>query len=58
MDGWMTCDCTSLSTVFQSYRDDVRMIMEGCMHWNMYTVEKISPQVGLEAATARSVASN
>ena len=22
MDGWMTCDFTSFSTVFQSYQDD------------------------------------
>ena len=28
MDGWMTCDFTSFSTVFQSLQDDVRMIME------------------------------
>ena len=27
VDGWMTC----LSTVFQSYLDDGRMIMKGCM---------------------------
>ena len=25
MDGWMTCE---------SYRDEGRMIMEGCAHWN------------------------
>ena len=23
-----------LATVFQSYQDDGRMIMEGCMQWN------------------------
>ena len=33
-DGWMTCDFTSFSTVFQSYQDDVRMIMKGCVQWN------------------------
>ena len=34
MDGWMTCDFTSFLTVFQSYQDDVRMIMIGCVQWN------------------------
>ena len=31
LDGWMICDFTSFSTVFQSYLDDRRMIMKGCM---------------------------
>ena len=39
MDGWMICDFTSFSTVFQSYQ---RIIMKGCMQWNPFTVEKIS----------------
>ena len=30
----MTCDFTSFLTVFQSYQDDVRMIMKGCVPWN------------------------
>ena len=34
MDRWMPCDFTSFSTVFQSYQDDVRMIMKGCVQWN------------------------
>ena len=34
LDGWMTCDFTSFSTVFQSYQDDGRMIMKGCVQWN------------------------
>ena len=34
MDGWMTCDFTFFLTVFQSYQDDVRMIMKGCVQWN------------------------
>ena len=34
MDGWMTCDFTSFSTVFQSYQDDGQMIMKGCVQWN------------------------
>ena len=31
MDGWMTCSFTSFSTVFQSYQDDGRLIMKGCV---------------------------
>ena len=34
VDGWMTCDFTSFLTVFQSYQDDVWMIMKGCVQWN------------------------
>ena len=34
MDGWMTCDFTSFSTVFQSYQDDGRLKMKGCVQWN------------------------
>ena len=33
-DGWMTFDFTSILTVFQSYQDDVWMIMKGCVQWN------------------------
>ena len=33
-DGWMACDFTSSSNVFQSYQDDVRMIMRGCVQYN------------------------
>ena len=32
-DGWMTCNFTSFLTVFQSYQDDVWMIMKGCVQW-------------------------
>ena len=38
MDEWMTCDLTSFLTVFQSYQDDVRMIMKGCVQWNSVKV--------------------
>ena len=48
MDGWMTCDFTSFSTVFQSYQDDGQMIMKGCVQWNPFAVEKISPRSGIE----------
>ena len=47
MDEWMTCDFTSFLTAFQSYQNDVRMIMKGCVQWN-FTAEKISPQVRIE----------
>ena len=35
MDGCMTCDFTSFLhvIVFQSYQDDVWMIMKGCVQW-------------------------
>ena len=33
-DGWMTCEFTSFSTVFQSYQDDGSLIMKGCVQWN------------------------
>ena len=48
MDGWMTCDFTSFSTVFQSYQDGGRLIMKGCVQWNSFMVEKISLQAGIE----------
>ena len=34
MAGWMTCDFKSFLAVFQSYQDDVGMIMKGCVQWN------------------------
>ena len=34
LDGWMTCDFTSFSTVFQSYQVNGRLIMKGCVHWS------------------------
>ena len=32
----MTCDLTSFSTVFQSYQNDGRMKMKGCLKWICY----------------------
>ena len=32
IDGWMTCDFTSFSTVFQSYQDDGWMVMNGYVY--------------------------
>ena len=44
MGGWMTCDITSFSTVFQSYQDNGHVIMNGCVQsWTLFTVKKISP---------------
>ena len=45
IDGWMTCDFTSFSTVFQSYQDDGSMIMKGCVQWNPVYGGKSSPQL-------------
>ena len=33
-DGWITCDLKSFSTVFQSYKDNGRLIMKGSVQWN------------------------
>ena len=44
LTGWMPCDFTSFSTVFQSYQDDGRMIMKGSVQWTPFTVQKISPR--------------
>ena len=34
MAEWMTTDFKPASTVFQSYQDDGRMIMKGCVQGN------------------------
>ena len=34
IDGWVTCDFTSFSTVFQSYQDNGRLIMKGRVQWS------------------------
>ena len=44
----MTCDFTSFSTVFQSYQDDVRMIMKAVCNGTPFMVENISPRVRIE----------
>ena len=54
MDGWMTCDFTSFSTVFQLYQDDGRSIMKAVCTGTPFAVEKISPRVGLQPGTFRS----
>ena len=55
MDGWMTCGFTSFLTVFQSYPDDVWMIMKGCVQWNsVYGWEDFTSSVD-RTRSARSV---
>ena len=34
IDGWITRNFTSFLTVFQSYQDDVWMIVKGCVQQN------------------------
>ena len=41
-------------TVFQSYQDDVWMIMKAVCTGAPFTVEKILPRAGIELGTARS----
>ena len=36
MDGWMDCNFTSFSTVFQSYQDNEKLIMKGCVQRNPF----------------------
>ena len=53
--GLMTCNFTSLLTVFQSYQDDKLLITKGYAQWNpVLRMERSSPQAGLEPGTARS----
>ena len=33
-DGWISCNFTSFSTVFQSYQENRRLIMKGCVQWS------------------------
>ena len=43
MDGWIVCDFTSFSAVFQSYQDYERSIMKGCVQWNpIYSSEDLA----------------
>ena len=49
MDGGMTSDFTSFSTVFQRHQDDGRMIIKGCLRWksrweNPQKLTQLSPR--------------
>ena len=44
----MTCDFTSISTVFQSNQDDVWMITKGLCNGPPFKFEKISFHPGIE----------
>ena len=55
MDGWMTCDFTSFSTVFQSYQDDGRMIMKRCVQWSSVYIWEDFASSGDGTWSARSV---
>ena len=47
MDERMTHDFISCSTVFQLYQDDGRVMMNGCVQWNLVMVGKISTSSGV-----------
>ena len=43
----MTCDFTSFPTVYQSYQDNGKMIMKGCVQWNhVYSWEDFTSNWG------------
>ena len=43
MDELMLCDFTYFSTVFQSYQDDKRLKMNGCVQWKSVNGWKYIP---------------
>ena len=51
----MHCDFTSFSTVFQSYQDDGRVIMKGCVQCKPGHCWKELPSVEIEPGTTKSV---
>ena len=55
MDGWMTCDFTSCSTVFQYYQDNGRLIMKGCVQWNSFYSGEDFASSGDQTWSTRSV---
>ena len=52
---WMSCDFTSFSTVFQSYQDDWRLIMKGCVQWNSVNGREDFASSRDQTRSARSV---
>ena len=55
MDGRMICDFTSFSTVFQSYQDNERLIMKGCVQWSSVYGREDFASGGNRTRSARSV---
>ena len=53
----MTCDFTSFAKELQSNQDDKGIIINAVCNGTLFTVEKISPQVGLESRTLYQLAS-
>ena len=44
-----------LSAVFQSYQDDGKVILKGCVQRNLVSIWKFLPQAGIEHGIATSV---
>ena len=41
-NGWMICNFTTFSTIFQSYWDNGRVVMKGCLKFTLFTIETFS----------------
>ena len=55
MDGWMTWEFSSFATVLQSYQDNDRLIMKGCVQWSsVYGLEDFA-SIWDRTRSARSV---
>ena len=52
INGWMTCDFTSFSILFQ---DDRRLIMKGCVQWSLVYGGEDFATSGDQTRSARSV---
>ena len=44
----------SFSTVCQSYQDDVRVKMKGCVQWNSFMIKNLSASIEHEPVITRS----
>ena len=55
MNGWMTCDFTSFSTIFQSFQEHLGDNQRLSAAETHFVVGKISDSNGLKPRTARSV---
>ena len=62
IDGWITCDFMSFSKVIQSYQDDERVLMKGCVQWTPVTADiyfvlpplRIEPGLPIQQARAKA----